>query len=130
MRQLAEATLYPVVPTWSDTFYDQESSTDHHWRWSGSQRASIALVNPAPETRIAHFATTVRIPSPAATASVVYPDGTTVRVRGGRDTRIARTLRLAPNSRETITFSTDAPAFHAPSDPRTLVFALVDTGFG
>jgi hypothetical protein len=118
-----EAALHPPLTLWRDGFYDSEGTSEHTWRWAGSN-GWIELVN-----RRAH-PQEVRLDM-----TIVGNDGGKVTIdtpllrgpvsvavnRNGQ--KIDRTLVLPPGTHP-VHFSSDAPPVYPPDDFRDLVFSV------
>jgi hypothetical protein len=127
MHVLAETTLNPVFQTFGTTFYGEETGGGKTWRWSDARDGEIMIDNAGRRVRSRVFTTTLSVAGPPADVTIAYPDGTTATLPAVKaPVQVRRRIRLQPGT-SAIRITTDAKAYSAPPDPRTLFFALTDT---
>jgi hypothetical protein len=126
---LRTAVLRPIQAHWGPGFWPPEHSQGKTLRWTKGREASIALDNPAPETRQVQLDVLLATgsTSPGPSVQVTFPDGTGASiVAGPAGARLQRTLSIFPGH-NVIRFATDAPPTRtALGDPRPAIYLRVE----
>jgi hypothetical protein len=78
LRALADATLHPIRPDWTDSFTQAQTAGLEFTRWTTAADVTVPLVNPSRTERGAKlFVKLARPGGSAAPVTITYPDGTT-----------------------------------------------------
>jgi hypothetical protein len=118
-----EKARYPLIANWVGGFSEQESSSEEVWRWCGPS-GDLILNNTAPYQR----RITVEMSLETAKEGDVYIESPFFKEQlntyPGRKT-FSKTFDVPPG-KHWLNFSSNAKKAHAPNDPRTLVFRLIN----
>lgn len=120
--------LHPVIFSWKNGFYGLEGTPENNWRWSSAD-GELSIYNYSQENKKV-------IIQMSLTSG--YDDFSNLKIEGSSFTEnlkinnkgkfFSKTVIISPGT-NLIKFSSDANRVDAPSDPRDLVFRVVNFKF-